>query len=275
VTVAPLSTSNWETIRKACAGGFDSLGELLAGKFPQAFKELFFDKGAGLFPAPRDIHFTCSCPDWASMCKHVAATLYGVGVRLDSDAALFFTLRGINVDDLITRTVTDTAQTLLRKAGRQSHNILQDVDLSDVFGIQLDDIETPRPDAPARPSKTSTSRQRTSKPRHSAPSRTARKTPTTQRVKTRKTAPAPLQAESAPVTARRLLPTGATTPNLPPGTMLDVLVQAVGKTRTGKSVAQLQEKLGWTRTQVRNTISRAIAKDLLETVTAGMYRVRR
>jgi uncharacterized Zn finger protein len=120
VKVDKLSASNWATIRKACEGAFDSLSELLAGKFPHALKDLFFAKGAGLFPSPREIHFDCSCPDWASMCKHVAATLYGVGARLDNDPALFFTLRSINVDDLITQTVTDTAQTLLSKAGRQS-----------------------------------------------------------------------------------------------------------------------------------------------------------
>jgi uncharacterized Zn finger protein len=79
------------------------------------------------------------------MCKHVAAVLYGVGVRLDDEPSLFFTLRGIKLDDLITQTVTDTAQTLLDKAERQSHHMLHDVDLGDVFGIKLDDMAVPLP----------------------------------------------------------------------------------------------------------------------------------
>ena len=118
ITVDTLSANNWSTIRTACAGCFDSLSELLGGTFPQALKDLFFAKGAGLFPSPQEIHFDCSCPDWASMCKHVAATLYGVGARLDEDPSLFFTLRGIALDDIITQTVADTTQTLLRKAER-------------------------------------------------------------------------------------------------------------------------------------------------------------
>ena len=159
ITIGTLSADNWRSIRQACEGHLDSLSELLAGKFPQALKDLFFEKGTGLFPAPRDIHFDCSCPDWASMCKHIAAALYGVGARLDEDPALFFTLRGINIDDLITQTLTDTAHTLLGKAERQSQHILQDVDLGDVFGIQLDDVAVSSPHVPAVQPTTSTAQK--------------------------------------------------------------------------------------------------------------------
>ena len=50
----------------------------------------------GLFPSPKDIKLSCSCPDWADMCKHVAAVLYGVGARLDASPELLFTLRGLD-----------------------------------------------------------------------------------------------------------------------------------------------------------------------------------
>ena len=40
----------------------------------------------GAVPVAEGILFTCSCPDWASMCKHVAAVLYGIGARLDRSA---------------------------------------------------------------------------------------------------------------------------------------------------------------------------------------------
>ena len=59
------------------------------------------EEKTGLFPSPKDIRFTCSCPDWASMCKHVAAVLYGIGARLDQQPELLFTLRAINKDDLV------------------------------------------------------------------------------------------------------------------------------------------------------------------------------
>ena len=80
-------------------GKVETLQTLLEGKFPEDLKELFFAKDAGLFPAPNEIKLDCSCPDWATMCKHVAAVLYGVGARLDASPELFFTLRGVNMDD--------------------------------------------------------------------------------------------------------------------------------------------------------------------------------
>ena len=255
IKVDKLSAQNWDAIRRACTGAFDSLRELLAGQFPSSLKELFFQKGAGLFPTPKEIHFDCSCPDWASMCKHIAATLYGVGARLDADPSLFFTLRRINVDDLITETVTDTAQTLLDRAELQSGNILEDVDLGDVFGIELDDIDAPLPDLPAVTPKPAAAKKKTAKANV--------KTNTTSRSATRAVKRQP---------ARARVVSAATVPSPAAGTMLDTLVKAVGRARKGKSVDQLQDKLGWSRTQVRNTITRASAKGLIETVQPGTYR---
>ena len=57
--------------------------------------EVVTDRKDGLFPLPGEMSFHCSCPDWAVMCKHVAAVLYGVGARLDSKPELLFTLRGV------------------------------------------------------------------------------------------------------------------------------------------------------------------------------------
>jgi uncharacterized Zn finger protein len=91
----------------------------------------------GLFPSPKEIDFDCSCPDWASMCKHIAAALYGIGARLDEDPMLFFTLRGVDTGDLITRTVSNKAEDLLKKASKKSLRIIEDSDLSAVFGIDL------------------------------------------------------------------------------------------------------------------------------------------
>ena len=278
ITVDPLSSSNWAAIRQACAGCFDSLSELLSGKFPQALKDRFFEKGSGLFPTPREIHFDCSCPDWASMCKHVAAALYGVGARLDDDARLFFTLRGININDVITQTVTDTAQTLLGKAERQSRNILHDVDLGDVFGIQLDDMVAPLPDLPParaqvpRPKKPTTTARQARAPQ--AGPRVDKTLATQRSPQHRHNTAATRKAVNPPVTSRKTgqKSAAAALPARPQGTMLDALVKAVGKARQGKAVGQLQEKLGWTKAQVRNAISRAAAKGLLETVHPGIYR---
>ncbi len=199
------------------------------------------------------------------MCKHVAAALYGVGARFDEDPSLFFALRGITMDDIITQTVADTTQTLLRKAEHQSANVLDDVDLGDVFGIRLDDLHTPRPVLPRVQPKPST---RTKHAAHT-PKTPASKTrvPAAQR----RAAPrlsTPQHNAVAPATAARPV----AVPTRSPGTMLEALVKALGKTRQGKSLEQLQGRLGWTKIQLRNAISRAGAKGFVELVTPGVYR---
>jgi len=137
VKIKKLSKMHWQQIAASCSGMFNSLPELIAGKFPKELGELFLRRDSGLFPSPKEITFTCSCPDWAKMCKHVAATLYGVGARLDEDAMLLFTLRGMNTDDLVSRTVTAGAEKLLEKAAKKSSRIIEDADLTELFGIDL------------------------------------------------------------------------------------------------------------------------------------------
>ena len=139
IKIAEIPTATWENLKKACAGKLDSLPELLAGKFPKALGELFTERGKGLFPSPRDISFFCSCPDYAVMCKHVAAALYGVSARLDTEPGLFFTLRNVKMEDLVTEAVQSKSKELLSKASKKSSRVMEDADLSAVFGIQFDD----------------------------------------------------------------------------------------------------------------------------------------
>lgn len=138
VKIKPVSKSIWKQIRAACAGQLASLQELLGGRFPKGLMELFTAKGSGLFPAPKEINFDCNCPDWAYMCKHVAATLYGIGTRLDEDPGLFFVLRKVKMEDLITQAVRDRSARLLGQAKRKTSRVIDDADLGDVFGIDLD-----------------------------------------------------------------------------------------------------------------------------------------
>ncbi len=139
VTIKELPANTWKEITAACEGKLDSLQELLAGKFPKALNEIFTARGKGLFPSPQEISFSCNCPDWASMCKHVAATLYGIGARLDVEPGLFFKLRNVEMNDLISRAVEDKTRKLLNVARRKSSRVLDDSSLSDVFGIDLED----------------------------------------------------------------------------------------------------------------------------------------
>jgi Uncharacterized conserved protein len=143
IKIKALEKTIWKKIKDVCEGKLDSLQELLVGKFPKALDEIFTAHGKGLFPAPKEINFDCNCPDWADMCKHVAATLYGIGARLDKDPNLFFALRKIEINDLITETVKGKTKELLAKAKKKSGRIIEDQDLSSVFGIELDSVSLP------------------------------------------------------------------------------------------------------------------------------------
>lgn len=138
ITIQPLAKNIWEAITKACAGKIDSLQELIEGKFPKALSDLFTAQGKGLFPAPKEISLTCSCPDWAVMCKHVAAVLYGIGARLDDDPSLFFVLRKVNIGELISETITAKSQSLLVKSKTKSSRVIDDIDISSMFGIEME-----------------------------------------------------------------------------------------------------------------------------------------
>ncbi|MBU0483787.1 MAG: hypothetical protein KKB30_04660 [Proteobacteria bacterium] len=138
IKIAPVKKSNWDQIRKQCRGELRSLPDLLAGKFPKALGDIFLAEGKGLFPTPEEISFDCSCPDWASMCKHVAAALYGIGARLDEDPLLFFTLRQADTKELVARAVQEKTGNLLARADKKSARVIADADLSGLFGLDMD-----------------------------------------------------------------------------------------------------------------------------------------
>ncbi|MCC7241128.1 MAG: hypothetical protein IT180_04320 [Acidobacteria bacterium] len=140
VTVGALPRARWAAMCRDCSGAIDSLVELLQGRFSKSVMTRLCQDKAGLFPSPKDILFTCSCPDWASMCKHVAAVLYGIGTRLDDQPELLFTLRKVDQRDLIAKAGSDLSKT--KKPARAK--VLAHDDLSEVFGIEIAPASSPR-----------------------------------------------------------------------------------------------------------------------------------
>ena len=139
VRVAAVAEKHWKAIGADCAGSIDSMVELLQGTFSKAVMQRLCRPGDGLFPAPREIEFSCSCPDWASMCKHVAAVLYGVGARLDQQPELLFQLRRVDGNDLLAQAGTD----LMRPGKRPAKaRVLDESALGDVFGIEIAEVAT-------------------------------------------------------------------------------------------------------------------------------------
>lgn len=134
VAVAAVPEKHWGAIRADCASSIDSLVELLQGRLSKAVMARICQPGTGLFPAPEAIKFSCSCPDWAQMCKHVAAVLYGVGTRLDQQPELLFTLRGVDAQALVAHAGVALPNARARPAAAK---VLDDSVLADVFGIEM------------------------------------------------------------------------------------------------------------------------------------------
>lgn len=134
VSIRTLPAAKWERIRKSCAGKVGSLLELLQGKLSNRVMDIVTEKKEGLFPAPKEIDYDCSCPDWADMCKHIAAVFYGVGARLDKSPELLFLLRGVDHNELV---CASAAKAVVAKTSVGKGRALDKADLSRVFGIDL------------------------------------------------------------------------------------------------------------------------------------------
>ena len=134
VKVAPVAKARWQSICKDCAGAIDSLIELLQGRFSKGVMERVCRQKTGLFPSPDEIQLSCSCPDWAEMCKHVAAVLYGIGARLDQQPDLLFRLHNVDEKELIAGAGKALPQA---KRAPAASKVLGGEDLSALFGLDM------------------------------------------------------------------------------------------------------------------------------------------
>ena len=136
INISPLKEEVCEDIIEKCSSQIQNLQELVNGQFPESLKEVFLSEN-GLFPSQREISFNCSCPDWALMCKHVAAVLYGIGTKLDENPFLFFELRGIDVIKLVDVTIKDHVDSLLEHANMPpTDRVMDDSCIETLFGLK-------------------------------------------------------------------------------------------------------------------------------------------
>ncbi|MBI9089097.1 MAG: hypothetical protein JEZ12_07770 [Desulfobacterium sp.] len=272
ISIKKLKPKVWETIVQACKGEIGSLGLLMDGKLPKTMESLLTHPDHGMFPSPGEIDFDCSCPDWALMCKHVAATLYGVGARLDQDPSLFFTLRGVKMEALVSQAVKGEADALIKRAkSKGSKRIIQDADLSSAFGIDMDDL-------PAPPAKT--------------PKKKAVKT-IPALVKRKKVSATKAVKTVAPVVKRKkALVKKATKTVVPPkksaktvapgiksqkssdpkGADYDIVVAIIRRRRvTGIGFKEIKERTAIGDTKIRNIIFRAKQNKEIRNISRGLY----
>jgi uncharacterized Zn finger protein len=142
IKIKTLPAAHWARIKRECSGKIGSMIDLLQGRLSGGTMEVVTHRQNGLFPKPAEISLDCSCPDWAGMCKHVAAALYGVGVRLDEDPSLLFRLRGVDHAELL----ASAAEAARRSPATKAKPGIADAELAEVFGIDLGETQ-PAPKA--------------------------------------------------------------------------------------------------------------------------------
>lgn len=250
INIKAISGTTWKNIKNACEGKLESLQELLIGKFPKSLDEIFTAQGKGLFPSPREIDFSCSCPDWADMCKHVAATLYGIGARLDEDPSLFFSLRNVEINELISQAVEDKTLELLKKAENKSARVITDSDLADVFGIDLE--ENFDFNASAKP-RASVKKAAAPKPVKARPVKSSAK-------KTAKLKPAKKSATQPPSENSQA--------DIP---AIEVVARIIGRSRKGIGMATLKQRTGFNDRKLYNILYKLYKQGRIKRVSRGVY----
>ncbi len=278
INIKGINKKIWQNMKAACAGKLDSLPELLAGKFPKALGEIFTTRGQGLFPSPEEIEFNCSCPDWAYMCKHVAATLYGIGTRLDDAPSLFFKLRKVNMDDLIQQTITDQSYKLLKKAEKTSARMIAESDLSGMFGIDMEDhIDF---DLLKSGKKVSSGRKTSRKAAKPAKTKLAKRKPELKtgakkkagRTSSEKTG-LKKTAKSAVAKTRKKKPDKKSPAKRKIAGLTDTaqILNIIKRSRKGIDVATLKQKTGLDEKKIRNMIYKAHKEGIIRRAGRGIY----
>jgi hypothetical protein len=152
IVIAKLAPARWRHIARAATGRIGSLVGLLRGELPDEVLRAVTDREQGLFPRPDEMKMTCDCPDHASLCKHLAASLYGVGVRLDTRPELLFQLRGHDAAELVDQATLGLATGAGAAPPATGTTALPGglADLSALFGIDLADAPDEAPASAAR-----------------------------------------------------------------------------------------------------------------------------
>jgi len=223
VTVKTLPRKKWIDVKNRCAGQIGSLLELLQGRLSKNVMTVVTDRNKGLFPLPREISLNCNCPDWAVMCKHVAAVLYGVAARLDEKPELLFLLRGVDHEELISAEVGVATAAGQTRGGRKR---IADDALADVFGIEMSEEAPPARAGHSR-------RRKQSAPKSKKTSKVAAKRTAKPKAKTRKSA---TQVKKTPASRK-------------PGAKGALRAVLSARPVTGKAVAALRAKFGMSQSQ--------------------------
>ena len=247
IKIRELPAKKWATVKKRCAGQIGSLLELLQGKLSRSVMAVVTDRDNGLFPHPNEISLHCSCPDWAVMCKHVAAVLYGVGARLDEKPELLFLVRGVDHEELI---ASEAGMAAVFSASKTEGPMrIAESELSHLFGIEMTGEEEGAPKKTAARRVVSARKVKKPIPRTRTPKVTSRPSQKKKRAPKATAKPAKKKLKDRARPAGEGTRSAAAT-----GKSLAKAIEAMPvapkkRAVTGKTVARLRKKMKMTKAQ--------------------------
>jgi uncharacterized Zn finger protein len=212
------------------------------------------------------------------MCKHVAATLYGIGTRLDDDAGLFFKLRKVKIDDLIQQTLKDQSYKLLEKAEKMSSGKIAESDLSGMFGIDMEETmdldfsKTPKKKASARKTSSKASKKsKTKTVKRKSAIKTPAKKKASQRLAESSASKKRVKPAAIKASAKTLVRNSAAKRKAAVTTDTAKILDIIKRSKKGLDVATLKQKTGFGEKKIRNVIYKAFRQGIIKRVGRGVY----
>jgi uncharacterized Zn finger protein len=101
IAIKAITGADWTKVIRRIASRADLVTKLLLNEMPDTIEDAFSELGLHLLPhSERDFVTSCSCPDYANPCKHIAGVYYLLASALDTDPFVMFELRGLSRDAL-------------------------------------------------------------------------------------------------------------------------------------------------------------------------------
>ncbi len=102
VHLPEFSKSQQQTILSSISQSPALLARLLNRQLPEQMLSLLEQQQIKLFPQNwKDMEASCSCPDWAMPCKHIAAVIYLIANEIDKDPFMVFRIHGMDLPGAI------------------------------------------------------------------------------------------------------------------------------------------------------------------------------
>ena len=144
INIKTIEKSKYDNILNKCENSVDNLESLMTGSFPKEYQQFFTDEEYGLFPKSNEIDYNCTCLDYEKnmhMCKHIAATMYAIGNKLDNDPLIFFKLRGIDISEFSNKILKKETEFVWNNINGESNRKINSNDISFLFGVDCDEID--------------------------------------------------------------------------------------------------------------------------------------